>query len=122
MKKFIFSALACVAFAGSSFASNEIVNCKQLNSVELQLNSEDINLVNENFIIKEQLVVNNGLCEIVILVFDRGGNLIDAVSRKSANVSADWCANSYNRMLDMMKQDYSIEDYDFKAGYGHTAY
>ena len=30
MKKLVFSALACVAFAGSAFASNEVVEEKQL--------------------------------------------------------------------------------------------
>ena len=47
MKKILFSALACVAFAGSSFASSE--------------------------------VVESNPCEISILVYDRDGNLLDAL-------------------------------------------
>lgn len=35
MKKFLFSALACVAFAGSGFASNEIVELKISTDSEL---------------------------------------------------------------------------------------
>jgi len=42
MKKLVFSALACVAFAGSSFASNEIVKDESKNqSVEINDKVED---------------------------------------------------------------------------------
>ncbi len=34
MKKFLFSALACVAFAGSSFASNEVVSDFEADKIE----------------------------------------------------------------------------------------
>lgn len=121
MKKFLFSALACVAFAGSSFASNEVLENVE-SSTKTTMCAFDKEIMESDLIIKEQLVFSNGLCEIVIFVFDRRGNLIDAVSRRSANVSSDWCANSYNRMLDMVMADYSIEEYDISGGYGHTPY
>lgn len=45
MKKFLFSALTCVAFAGSGFASNEVVseiNYDVENVTEIDINSDEV--------------------------------------------------------------------------------
>lgn len=58
MKKLVFSTLACVAFAGSAFASNETV---------------------DNIDVFENLNFSDHPCQFLILVLDRHGNILDHV-------------------------------------------
>lgn len=70
MRKFVLSALACVAFAGSSLAANS-------NLVE---NINISELTDENFLVTQNNFIKNDksflICSLLFYVYDKGGNLI----------------------------------------------
>lgn len=79
MRKLLFSALACVAFAGSSFASNEVVN-----------------LNNSAF---EGL----GICRVWIDLYDQNGNYLGTEyfwTATSSSAACDlWAKNKKNEVV-----------------------
>lgn len=92
MKKIFFSAIACMAFVGSTFAANaekEIVNV--LPSLE------------------EEAVVP---CGFIILIFDRDGNFVAPV-RHDGTEDAEDCLELQESLLTKLKGEYP-PDYTFK--------
>ena len=82
MKKMMFSALACVAFAFSGFASNEVVEAKEfVSDINLETEVDDFNLKVEDF----------APCEIVIIVRDKKGDIVDALVDHSFRLGGDPC-------------------------------
>lgn len=71
MRKLLFSALACVAFAGSSFASNEVVNINKSSS--------------------EDDVTSLGICRVWIDLYDQNGNYLGTEYYWTATSSSAAC-------------------------------
>jgi len=80
MKKFLFSALACVAFAGSSFATN---------SADLTVtNTNEIYVVSQtNFIKNDKSFF---ICSLIFNVYNRDGELVHQMAA-SPNVNGSGC-------------------------------
>lgn len=71
MRKMFLSALACVAFAGSSFASNEVVNINKSSS--------------------EEDVPSLGICRVWIDLYDQKGNYLGTEYYWTATSSSAAC-------------------------------
>ena len=95
MKKILFSALACVAFAGSAFASNEIVEFKTTTDSELSGHYETL----------EMLPLADYPCKFLIYVYNPvTEEFIDSLIYYG-NESADDCFNEGLRV----QEEYSIK-------------
>ena len=86
MKKLLFSALACVAFAFSGFASNEEVEVKN----EIDNSSFDVSTISD---FKED---SFGSCVITVTVYDSKGNVTDTrLYFRTATSQSDCNAKGY---------------------------
>ncbi len=101
MKKLLFSALACVAFAGSSFAANEIV-------VENQHEIE----VKEGFLIKNnytfESVNSTNNCFVRVDVYDSRGRFVRSHYFSTTTTSEADCADyatSCRMLVNMVYND-----------------
>ena len=91
MKKLLFSALACVAFAFSGFASNEVVEGKDfVSDLNLETQVDDYNLKVEDF----------APCGISFFVFSADGEYITHIQDESDQKTASDC---YSRAAGMMR-------------------
>ena len=82
MKKLLFSALACVAFAFSGFASNEEVEAKEfVSDLNLETKVDEFKLKVKEFV----------PCEIIIIVRDKNGDIVDALVDHSFRLGGDAC-------------------------------
>lgn len=89
MKKLVFSALACVAFAGSSFASNEIVDkydnyCSETSNDKIEFNKP---------------------CKIEVRAKDGEGNSVTKYASGSGNISLSDCDNVRSRFEEDLRAD-----------------
>lgn len=92
MKKFLFSALACVAFAGSGFASNEVVS--EITEIEMVTTSADGNSFHMNASVFTQQRSNETRpCSYTIVYTNKAGRKVTVTGNTSGNVSAVTCAN-----------------------------
>lgn len=80
MKKLLLSALACVAFAGSSFASNEVVEKETLES--------------------------SPPCVIAIIVYSPDGELIELIGDKTFPEAGDPCLYYGYQLAEKVKRMY----------------
>jgi|GEM_PF-4947416 len=91
MKKFLFSALACIAFAGSSFASNEIVN----NFATYEKEVSEINLKSEITTTIDSVEAINSdetrPCSWKALVLGLDGKWTVREGKTEGNVTKDGC-------------------------------
>ena len=113
MKKLLFSALACVAFAFSGFASNEEVEVKEIVAdlnLEIEKSTEIETVYSENdYIIQEFEFFNDkGDCNIVIIVTTPKGMIIDVITRKKANTTSSDCASTFKGMMDLTIKEYGL--------------
>jgi len=90
MKKMMFSALACVAFAFSGFASNEVVDEPKNEIDNFSLNGSTIN--DSNFGLEEDW----GLCTITITVTNADGEVTDTATYHRLAESAADCTSKGN--------------------------
>ena len=83
MKKMLFSAIAMVAFAGSSFASNEVVNINKSSS--------------------EDDVTSLGICRVWVDLYDQKGNYLGTEyfwTATSSKAACDlWAENKKNEVV-----------------------
>ena len=110
MKKLLFSALACVAFAFSGFASNEEVEVKEIVAdlnLEIEKSTEIETVYSENdYIIQEFEFFNDkGDCNIVTTP---KGMIIDVITRKKANTTSSDCASTFKGMMDLTIKEYGL--------------
>lgn len=92
MKKFLFSALACVAFAGSGFASNEVV--PEIAEIETVTTSVENNSAYLNTNISVEDTPNDGKpCSYTIVYTNNAGRKVTVTGTSNGNVSAVTCAN-----------------------------
>lgn len=92
MRNFLFSALACVAFAGSGFASNEVVS--EIAEIETVTTSVENNSAYLNTNISVEETSNDRKpCSYTIVYSDRSGNRITVTGQSEGNVSAVVCSN-----------------------------
>ena len=97
MKKFLFSALACVAFAGSGFASNEVV-------------------LDTKFITNEYLEALNakvGDCSFSFKVVDNAGNVVETGWMRSTNpVTRGDCSSFVSGAIQKLESEgYTVSEY-----------
>lgn len=97
MKKFLFSALACVAFAGSSFASNEVINDTKYVSTTVEKADDKPDF--------------NKSCKIAVKVKDRFGNGSTQYAGGSGNISLADCDNVRSRF----EEDLRAKGYTFNS-------
>ena len=96
MKKLMFSALACIAFAFSGFASNEVVN-----------ETSDAK-ISENIAIEKDSVIDNnseastGDCNVRIVATDAYGRRFDKVFNYG-NIPSDCCDSSKKDKVNELK-------------------
>lgn len=71
MKKFLFSALACVAFAGSGFASNEVVSeIAEIETVTTSVENNEMNSINKTSNVFIDSIDNNSdPCQLTVRVY-----------------------------------------------------
>ena len=101
MKKLMFSALACVAFAFSGFASNEVVNENEV--------------INENELINEELSINDTIAE-----FDAACKQWIEVARTCGG-SFYLCEDNYTtpkELIDAMERYNSLQCYGLTPNTG----
>lgn len=94
MRKFMFSALACVAFAGSAFASNE-VNCVD----------DDTNYLIDFLDLKKDSKYFNKPCKIEVRAIDREGNSVTKYAGGLGNVSLSDCDGIRSRFEEDLRAD-----------------
>ncbi len=105
MKKLLFSALACVAFAFSGFALNEEVEVKEI-VADLNLEIEKSTEIETVYIIQEFEFFNDkGDCNIVTTP---KGMIIDVITRKKANTTSSDCASTFKGMMDLTIKEYGL--------------
>lgn len=93
MKKFLFSTLACVAFAGSSFASNEVVE-KDVLTI-----TEESNNILDNFEFAEYP------CQFGISVVGPDGEFLDAYIGRGREAGAP-CVSFIEKEINRMRELY----------------
>jgi len=103
MKKIMFSALACVAFAFSGFASNEVVD----ESIDVKM-SENVMIQNDYLIQEFEFFDDKGDCNIVIIVTTPKGMIVDVITRKKANTTSIDCASTFKGMMDLTIKEYGL--------------
>ena len=92
MRNFLFSALACVAFAGSGFASNEVVS--EIAEIETVTTSVENNSAYLNTNISVEETSNDRKpCSYTIVYTNKAGRKVTVTGNTSGNVSAVTCAN-----------------------------
>ncbi len=108
MRKMFLSALACVAFAGSSFASNEIIykennSLLNNNSNDKQDSQESFKLNLENGISLTVTKVYSGLgdCSWVIIFTDSRGRIVNMqISPVYGDTTFEGCGSSFGGAMD----------------------
>ena len=106
MKKLLFSALACVAFAFSGFASNEEV--------------EVINEIIENSNLNTSIICKNSLknedfffCYVTIQLLDSKGNKTDDMKYEyNATIDRDGCYNFANKVVAYYMANFNVGGVD----------
>jgi len=118
MTKFIFSAFACVAFAFSGLASNE-----EVEKFESKKTSEIEGLFYEKEYVTQEFDFfdDNGDCNILILVLNKKGMIIDVIARKKSNISSRDCTSIFNGMMDLTIKEYGLTA-DIYGESQHTPY
>lgn len=103
MKKLLFSALACVAFAGSAFASNEIVN-----EENMSLNT-----------VKDEIVESSGRpCKVYVWAISPGGERVWK-DGDGGTVSYDECGKYKDKFLkDLKEQNFEFTEDDITVIWG----
>lgn len=105
MKKFLFSALACVAFAGSSFASNEVVHTSSIKSLSnSKTNAENnfegnfgLKLENGILLTVSKVYSDLGDCSWVIVFTNSRGQIVNMqISPVYGDTTSGGCEESFN--------------------------
>ena len=103
MRKFAFSALACVAFAGSSFASNEIVENSIFLDNEFSIENKNSELLDEDF----------KPCQVEFWIYDADGGVVDYIHRITDTPTKGDCytfAGTIMREYELAFPQYTIGD------------
>ncbi|RRJ91641.1 hypothetical protein EG240_05425 [Paenimyroides tangerinum] len=112
MKKLMFSALACVAFAFSGFASNEVVN----ENLEIK-NGENTTTI-EKYVFSEEDGCT--ICNLITLKFDDYGDLKSS-STQRVRVCNNTCDEINKKLKDMQDErdskDATPENNDYMIAY-----
>ena len=97
MRKFLFSALAVVAFAGSGFASNEVVS--------------DTKVITNEYL--ETLNARTGDCSFSFKIVDNVGNVVETGWMRSANpVTRKDCSSFVSGAIQKLESEgYTVSEY-----------
>jgi|SRR5690606_5823181 len=102
MKKFLFSALACIAFAGSSFASNEIV--------KNEINLDEKSQIENSAKITNLVESDTKPCRFRITGRDVYGRSFNSPYRTVDNVTSEGCDAAKNaKVLELKEQGATID-------------
>jgi len=86
MKKLFFSAMACIAFAGSAFASNEVVSENQLSVSEISENDSALRIESDE----------KRPCSFKAAFVGRDGKIVIKEGSTEENVTKDDCKEAAN--------------------------